>query len=334
MKNKERIVLRIRDLEVGFNIDGDYYNAVNGVSFEVGRGKTIGIVGESGCGKSVLAHSILGLLPKKNSKIRNGEIIYKEKEITKIKSKHLNKIRGKEIGIVLQEPMTSLNPLLTIGEQIREVIILHRKMRKKEAMKEVVEILKKVGISRPEKIVKEYPHQLSGGMRQRIVIAIAIACSPEVLIADEPTTALDVTIQAQILDLLKNIQKETNMSLLIISHDLGVIADMCDEVIVMYAGEIVEKGDIKDLFENPKHPYTQKLLKSIPKLDEKKEYLDSIEGIVPPITEMKQRGCRFSERCHKATDICMNVNPKLIKLNLNHEVSCLLYGEKKEGASE
>lgn len=318
-------LLEVKDLKTGFKINGKYYNAVDGVSFSVKPKRVIGIVGESGCGKSVMSLSIMGLLPKENGKILNGEILFQEQDLSKLKDKELNSVRGKDIGMIFQEPMTSLNPVFTIGFQIQEAILNHEKITKKEARLKSIALLKSVGISRPEKIVDEYPHQLSGGMRQRVMIAIAIACQPKVLIADEPTTALDVTVQAQILELLKEIQEVNDMSVLLITHDLGVVAEMCDEVIVMYAGRIVEKTDVDTLFHDPKHPYTKLLMGAIPKLDEEVEELSSIKGIVPSLTNMPQVGCRFAGRCPQATAECKTVTPLLAEVSPGHDVSCLLY---------
>ncbi|WP_246938616.1 ABC transporter ATP-binding protein [Bacillus pinisoli] len=318
-------VLEINNLKTGFRIGGKYHNAVDGVSFSVKPKQVIGIVGESGCGKSVMSLSIMGLLPKENGKIMDGEILFQEQDLTKLKDKEINKVRGKDIGMIFQEPMTSLNPVFTIGFQLQEALLNHTNITKKEARLKSIALLKSVGISRPEKIVDEYPHQLSGGMRQRVMIAIAIACQPKVLIADEPTTALDVTVQAQILDLLKEIQEVNDMSVLLITHDLGVVAEMCDEVIVMYAGRIVEKTDVDTLFHDPKHPYTKLLMGAIPKMDEEVEELSTIKGIVPSLVNMPQVGCRFAGRCPQATAECKTITPQLAEVSPGHEVSCLLY---------
>jgi peptide/nickel transport system ATP-binding protein len=318
-------VLEVNNLQTGFRIGGKYYNAVDGVSFSVKPKQVIGIVGESGCGKSVMSLSIMGLLPKENGKILNGEILFQEQDLAKLKDKEINKVRGKDIGMIFQEPMTSLNPVFTIGFQIQEALLNHINLTKKEARLKSIALLKSVGISRPEKIVDEYPHQLSGGMRQRVMIAIAIACQPKVLIADEPTTALDVTVQAQILELLKEIQEVNDMSVLLITHDLGVVAEMCDEVIVMYAGRVVEKTDVDTLFHDPKHPYTKLLMGAIPKMDEEVEELSTIKGIVPSLVNMPQVGCRFADRCPQATAECKTLTPKLAEVSPGHDVSCLLY---------
>ncbi|MFZ3589216.1 ABC transporter ATP-binding protein [Bacillus sp. DJP31] len=318
-------LLEVNNLKTGFKINGKYYNAVDGVSFSLKPKQIIGIVGESGCGKSVMSLSIMGLLPKENGKILDGEILFQEQDLAKLKDKEINKVRGKDIGMIFQEPMTSLNPVFTIGFQIQEAILNHLDLTKKEARLKSIALLKSVGISRPEKILDEYPHQLSGGMRQRVMIAIAIACQPKVLIADEPTTALDVTVQAQILELLKEIQEVNDMSILLITHDLGVVAEMCDEVIVMYAGRVVEKTDVDTLFHDPKHPYTKLLLGAIPKMEEDVAVLSSIKGIVPSLVNMPEVGCRFAGRCPQATAECKTVTPVLAEVATGHDVSCLLY---------
>ncbi|MFC0271993.1 ABC transporter ATP-binding protein [Metabacillus herbersteinensis] len=318
-------LLEVKTLQTSFKIDGSQYHAVNGVSFSVGRKKIVGVVGESGCGKSVMSLSIMKLLPKGIGEITNGEVKFEGRNLENLSEKEMNKIRGKEISMIFQEPMTSLNPVFTIGFQIQETMFNHMKISKKEAKSKSIALLKSVGISRPEKIIDEYPHQLSGGMRQRVMIAIAIACQPKLLIADEPTTALDVTVQAQILELLKEIQETNEMSIILITHDLGVVAETCDEVIVMYAGNIVEQTDVETLFYHPKHPYTQLLLGSIPKLDEKEERLATIKGIVPSLKNMPEHGCRFVDRCPQAKEECKHITPQLGSLSDGHDVSCLLY---------
>lgn len=327
-------ILEVKNLETAFDIDGKLYNAVDHVSFNVKPKQIVGVVGESGCGKSVMSLSIMKLLPKGIGSIRNGEVLFEGKDIAPMTDKEMNKIRGKDISMIFQEPMTSLNPVFTIGYQLQETLFNHMDISKKEARDKSIALLKSVGISRPEKIVDEYPHQLSGGMRQRVMIAIAIACQPKLLIADEPTTALDVTVQAQILDLLKEIQEVNNMAVVMITHDLGVVAEMCDEVIVMYAGRIVEKTDVDTLFHNPKHPYTELLMNAIPKMDEDVETLSTIEGIVPSLQKMPQVGCRFANRCPKAMPECQTITPQLAETEAGHEVSCLLYetSKPKEGA--
>ncbi|TDL35326.1 ABC transporter ATP-binding protein [Jeotgalibacillus sp. S-D1] len=322
---KETPLLEIKDLQTGFKIGKDYYNAVEKVSFRVDRRKIVGIVGESGCGKSVMSLSVMQLLPKGIGKVRGGEINFEGRDLSKLSEREMNKIRGKDISMIFQEPMTALNPVFTIGYQLEEVLLNHENITKKEARLKGIALLKSVGIPRPEKIVDEYPHQLSGGMRQRVMISMAIACQPKLLIADEPTTALDVTVQAQILELLKDIQEVNDMSIIMITHDLGVVAEICDEVIVMYAGKIVERTDVETLFESPKHPYTQLLMDAIPKMDERKEKLATIDGLVPSIKQMPQVGCRFANRCPKAMPECTVITPQLEEDEANHEVACLLY---------
>ncbi|CAG9609181.1 ABC transporter ATP-binding protein [Pseudoneobacillus rhizosphaerae] len=323
--HKDAPLLEVKNLETAFDIDGTYYNAVDNVSFTVKPRQIVGIVGESGCGKSVMSLSIMKLLPKGIGEIRSGEILFDGIHLEKLSDKEINRVRGKDISMIFQEPMTSLNPLFTIGFQLQEVLFNHQKISKQDAKLKSIALLKSVGISRPEKIIDEYPHQLSGGMRQRVMIAIAIACQPKLLIADEPTTALDVTVQAQILELLKEIQQVNDMSIILITHDLGVVAEMCDEVIVMYAGRIAEKTDVDTLFHNPKHPYTKLLMGAIPKMDEDVEELSSIKGIVPSLKNMPTAGCRFAERCPSVMPECMVSTPKLAENEQGHEVACFLY---------
>jgi peptide/nickel transport system ATP-binding protein len=323
--HKDAPLLEVKNLETAFDIDGTFYNAVDNVSFTVKPRQIVGIVGESGCGKSVMSLSIMKLLPKGIGKIRSGEILFDGINLEKLTDKEINRIRGKDISMIFQEPMTSLNPVFTIGFQLQEVLFNHQKISKQEARQKSIALLKSVGISRPEKIIDEYPHQLSGGMRQRVMIAIAIACQPKLLIADEPTTALDVTVQAQILELLKEIQEINDMSVILITHDLGVVAEMCDEVIVMYAGRIAEKTDVDTLFHNPKHPYTKLLMGAIPKMDEDVEELSSIKGIVPSLKNMPVVGCRFADRCPDAMPECTQFTPKLAENDKGHEVACFLY---------
>ncbi|MBM7579760.1 ABC transporter ATP-binding protein [Jeotgalibacillus terrae] len=326
----ETPLLEIKELQTGFKIGKNYYNAVEKVSLKVDRRKIVGIVGESGCGKSVMSLSVMQLLPQGIGKVRGGEIKFEGRNLEKLSEREMNKIRGKDISMIFQEPMTALNPVFTIGYQIEEVLLNHEKIDKKEARKKSVALLKSVGIPRPESIVEEYPHQLSGGMRQRVMIAMAIACQPKLLIADEPTTALDVTVQAQILELLKDIQEVNDMAIIMITHDLGVVSEICDEVIVMYAGKIVERTDVMELFDNPKHPYTQLLMNAIPKMDEEVESLATIEGLVPSIQKMPQVGCRFANRCPKAMPECTQITPVLAEDEPGHEVACILYENSKQ----
>lgn len=318
-------LLEVKNLQTGFKIEGEYYNAVEDISFDVNRKRIVGVVGESGCGKSVMSLSIMQLLPLGIGEIRGGQVKFEGRDLANYNEKEMNAIRGKDISMIFQEPMTSLNPVFTIGSQIAEVILNHEKISKKKALAKSIELLSQVGISRPEKVIHEYPHQLSGGMRQRVMIAIAIACQPKLLIADEPTTALDVTVQAQILELLKSIQEMNDMSIILITHDLGVVAEICDEVIVMYAGKIAERATVNELFQAPKHPYTQLLMNAIPKMEEEVEELATIEGLVPSIQNMPEIGCRFSNRCPKAMPECMQITPLLNEVVEDHEVACLLY---------
>lgn len=319
-------ILDVKDLVVQFNTDRGVITAVNGVNLEVYKGKTLGVVGESGSGKSVTALSIMGLIPNPPGKIANGSIKYRGEELTTIAQTDMRKIRGNKISMIFQEPMTSLNPVFTVGNQIEEVLKLHQTELDKEARrKKAIEMLTLVGIPAPEKRVKEYPHQLSGGMRQRVMIAMALSCEPDILIADEPTTALDVTIQAQILELMKKLQDELGMAIIMITHDLGVVAETCDDVAVMYCGKIVEKGDVRTIFRQPQHPYTVGLLHSIPSYDsttgENKGRLSTIEGMVPSLFDLP-KGCSFQDRCGHVSEACKQEEPKLEQLHEGHEVSC------------
>ncbi len=314
-------LLEVRDLAVAFDTDAGLLRAVDGISFSIPRGRTLGLVGESGCGKSVTALSILRLLPQPSGRIVGGEIRFEGADLAAATPADLLRIRGGRIGMVFQEPMTALNPVHRIGRQLSEVFLLHRTRDKAEAARLAVEMLAKVGIPSPEIRAQEYPHQLSGGMRQRVVIAMALACNPALLIADEPTTALDVTIQAQILDLLRSLQRELGMAILLITHDLGVIAEMCDEVVVMYSGRIAEQGPVEKIFARPAHPYTRGLLSAIPRLEaERKSRLATIPGLVPTLAEMPT-GCRFANRCPLATNACA-MQPPLETLSAGHTVAC------------
>ena len=297
------ILLSVRNLKTHFYTEDGIVPAVDGISFDLERGGTLGIVGESGCGKSVTSLSIMGLIPSPPGKIVDGEILFEGRDLTKLSEAEMRKIRGNEISMIFQEPMTSLNPVFTIGNQIMEAIMLHQKLDKAAARKKAIEMLSLVGIPSPEKRIDEYPHQLSGGMRQRVMIAMALSCNPKLLIADEPTTALDVTIQAQILDLMRDLQKELGTAIIMITHDLGVIAELVDQVVVMYTGIIVERGDVETIFANPQHPYTQGLLASIPRLDMDVERLQAIPGSVPTPGNFP-KGCGFHPRCPYAKDIC------------------------------
>ncbi|KUO76496.1 MAG: peptide ABC transporter ATP-binding protein [Clostridia bacterium BRH_c25] len=321
-------LIEIKDLEVGFKTYGGEVQAVRGVSFHLDEGECIGIVGESGCGKSVTAKALLKLIPEPPGKIKNGSIIFNGRDIISFTKKQIRPIRGAEISMIFQDPMTSLNPTMTIERQIGEVIIKHQHADRRQVYGRIIEIMKLVGIPNPEKRVKQYPHEFSGGMRQRVMIAIAMACNPKLLIADEPTTALDVTIQAQILDLMKDLQKKFNTSIMLITHDLGVVANMAQRVLVFYAGKIVESGDCDEIFSSPGHPYTWGLLKSMPRVDsENKEMLASIEG-VPPDLFKPPVGCSFAPRCEYAMKICTMAEPPMIQVNDTHGTACWLHHEK------
>lgn len=316
-------LLEVDRVKNAFQSEKEEIISVEEVSFTIKTSETIGIVGESGCGKSVTSLSIMGLLGK-TGKVKNGNILFGNEDLTKVSEQRLREIRGNEISMIFQEPMTSLNPVFSIGNQMMEGIKLHLKMNTKEAKNYAIEMLKKVGIPRAEEIMKEYPHALSGGMRQRVMIAMALACKPKLLIADEPTTALDVTIQAQILQLMKNLQKESETAIMLITHDLGVIAEIADRVIVMYAGQVVEEADVFTLFKNPKHPYTQGLMTSIPHIEyENHMRLDSIPGSVPSVKNMP-KGCKFHTRCSHATDRCKLEQPVLQDIQEGHKVRCWL----------
>ena len=319
-------LLEVKNLKTFFNTEGGILKAVNDVSFKVRKGETVCIVGESGCGKSITAMSIMGLVTKDNSINEGGEIIFEGRDLLKVSENEMRSIRGKEIAMIFQEPMSSLNPVFTIGFQVIEPLMLHEGLNNKEARQKGIELLNQVGIPRAEKIMDSYPHELSGGMRQRIMIAMALACNPKVLIADEPTTALDVTIQAQILDLMRNIKEKFNTSILLITHDLGVVAEMADYVVVMYAGKVIEEGPVLEIFKNPSHPYTIGLLKSKPIITKRQEDLYSIPGQVPNPVGMKD-SCYFCDRCDKSIEICKNNIPNLKLVGENHKVACWLFEE-------
>jgi oligopeptide/dipeptide ABC transporter ATP-binding protein len=321
-------LLQIEGLKTYFYTFEGIAKAVDDVSFTLGKGEVLGIVGESGCGKSVTAQSIMRLIPEPPGKIVNGKILFDGIDITRLSMEDMRSIRGNRISMIFQEPMTSLNPVYTIGNQISEMFRLHEKRSRAESWERSIEMLKKVQIPAPEKRVYEYPHQLSGGMRQRAMIAMALACNPEILIADEPTTALDVTIQAQILELMMRLQEDYNSAIMMITHDLGVIAEIAGRIEVMYAGKVVEEGATAAIFEDPKHPYTRGLLKSIPKLGERarsgRRRLQEITGIVPSLYELPA-GCRFYPRCPQAMEVCNQSIPALIEVGGSHRVRCFLY---------
>ena len=306
--NQSETLLEIKDLCVEFKTMAGTVHAVDHLSYTLHRGEKLGIVGESGSGKSVSSLAMMQLIPNPPGKVTGGQILYNGKDLVKLSEREMQKIRGNEISMIFQEPMTSLNPIIRCGKQIAESLRLHRGMKKKEAMEEAIKMMQAVGIANPQARAYEYPHQMSGGMRQRVMIAMALACQPQILIADEPTTALDVTIQAQILDLIRDLNQEMNTSVVFITHDLGVVSELCDTVIVMYNGHIVEKAPTADIFREPLHPYTQGLLSAIPRITKERKPLSTIEGMVPnPVERIK--GCRFWPRCPKACDRCRKEEP-------------------------
>jgi len=321
LKKEAKKLIDVNDLKTYFYTEDGVVRAVDGVDFEIYPGETLGIVGESGCGKSVTSLSIMRLIESPPGKIAGGSIMFDGKDLTKLSQNQMRKIRGNEISMIFQEPMTSLNPVYTVGDQIMEAILLHKDVNKKEAREQSIDMLRKVGISLPEQRVDEYPHQLSGGMRQRVMIAMALSCDPQLLIADEPTTALDVTIQAQILDLMNGLKDKFNMAIMMITHDLGVIAEISDRVAVMYAGKIVEYTDVKTLFANPKHPYTWGLMHSIPRLDKEVEKLSAIPGIVPSPLNFPP-GCKYNTRCPLADEKCRTEEAPLVEVEPGHKVRC------------
>lgn len=325
-------ILSVVDLNTSFRTDRGEVMAVNGVSINLDRGKILGIVGESGSGKSVTAYSIMQIL-EKNGSIKKGQVLYKGEDITKFSEKQMREFRGKCCSIIFQDPMTSLNPVFTIGNQLKEAIELHTPRKGKEAMDRAVEMLTLVGVNEPEKRVKQYPYELSGGMRQRVMIAMALACEPDILIADEPTTALDVTIQAQILELMQSLQKKLGMAIIMVTHDLGVIADMCDEIIVMYGGRVCERGTAEDIFYRPAHEYTKGLLKSIPSVDRMGEKLVPIPGTPINLLNMP-KGCAFCPRCENAMKICIDEIPPEMQMPDGHFASCWINVKKQMEAQQ
>lgn len=317
-------LLEVKNLEVNFKTYGGEVQAVRDVSFHVDKGEIVAIVGESGSGKSVTVQSIMGLIPTPPGKIKNGEILFQDQNLLKLSKRKLQKIKGSKISMVFQDPMTSLNPTMKIGKQIEEGLIVHQNLGKAEAKKRAIEMIRLVGIPNPEERYNQYPHEFSGGMRQRAMIAIALACNPELLIADEPTTALDVTIQAQVLDLMKDLREKMNMAIILITHDLGVVAETAERVIVMYAGMMVESGTVDELFENPKHPYTWGLMESIPDHEaEHKSRLIPIEGS-PPDLFSPPKGCPFAPRCKYAMEICLEEMPPAFEVGKEHSAKCWL----------
>ncbi|RHW34774.1 ABC transporter ATP-binding protein [Lysinibacillus yapensis] len=329
---KRNLLLNVKNLETTFFTEDGRIPAVDHIDFHIYEGEILGIVGESGCGKSVTSLSIMGLVPSPPGKITSGQILLSDVDLTKQSEKQMRKIRGKEVAMIFQEPMTSLNPLYTIGQQLIEAILLHnKKMKKKQAQAKAIEMMGLVGLPRAEQLMKDYPHQLSGGMRQRVMIAMALLCNPKLLIADEPTTALDVTIQAQILKLMKELNKQFKTAVLLITHDLGVVAEVCERVIVMYAGQIVEEAPVEELFKNPRHPYTKGLIQSVPDMRYKKETLYSIKGNVPKPGSIAM-GCRFAPRCEFAAERCTTENPPLYDVGEMkvHKSRCFL--QEMEGS--
>lgn len=323
---ERKALLQVKDLETTFFTEDGMVPAVDHIDFHIHEGEILAIVGESGCGKSVTSLSIMGLVPSPPGKITSGQILLDEVDLTKLTEKQMRQIRGKEVAMIFQEPMTSLNPLYTIGNQLIEAIIIHNKgLKKKQAANKAIEMMKLVGLPRAEELMKDHPHQLSGGMRQRVMIAMALLCNPKLLIADEPTTALDVTIQAQILKLMKELNTQFKTAVLLITHDLGVVAETCERVIVMYAGQIVEEAPVIEIFKNPQHPYTKGLIKSVPDMRFKKENLSSIPGNVPKPGSI-QSGCRFAPRCEYAEERCFSENPPLYEVatSLVHKSRCFL----------
>jgi oligopeptide transport system ATP-binding protein len=313
-------LLSVKDLHTSFFTSSGEVKAVNGISFNLDEGKVLGIVGESGSGKSITAYSIMQILSYPG-RIVSGSIKFRGEELVGAPKDTMNHIRGNKISIIFQDPMTSLNPTFTVGNQLMEAILLHTNRNKAEAKERAIEMLKLVGVNEPEKRIKQYPHEFSGGMRQRVMIAMALACEPDILIADEPTTALDVTIQAQILDLMKDLQKKLGMAIILITHDLGVVADMCDEVIVMYAGEVAERGTADEIFYNPKHEYTKGLIRSIPTVSDIKERLKPIGGTPVDLLNMPD-GCPFAPRCENAMKVCLHNKAKELTINKKHISSC------------
>jgi len=317
----------IRNLKTYFYTEDGVVPAVDGVDMYIKRGETLGVVGESGCGKSVTSLSVMRLIASPPGKIVGGEILFEDEDLLKKSEGEMRKIRGNDISMIFQEPMTSLNPVYTIGDQISEAIMLHQGLSKKDATDKAIEMLRLVGIPLPDRRVKEYPHQLSGGMRQRVMIAMALSCNPKLLIADEPTTALDVTIQAQILELMKKLKKELGMAIMLITHDLGVVAEMCERVVVMYGGKVVEEGDAVSIFKSPLHPYTEGLLESIPRMDEDVDRLHVIEGVVPNPLHLPE-GCRFHPRCPYAIDKCKQSQPALEQVAPGRYVACFISADR------
>lgn len=324
-------LLEVNNLEINYETDDGIVKALNGISISVKKGETLGIVGETGAGKTTLAKGIMGLTPTPPGVIKNGEIIYKERNLLDLSLKEMRKIRGKEISMIFQDPMTSLNPVMSVERQIAEVIAVHENLNKQDSINKAHEMLELVGIPAARGV--DYPHQFSGGMKQRVIIAIALACNPSLLIADEPTTALDVTIQAQVIEMIKNLKEKFNMAMILITHDLGVVAQNCDRVAIIYAGRIIELGNLEHIFKDPKHPYTIGLFGSIPKLNEKIERLNPIKGLMPDPANLPS-GCTFNPRCKYAKKICSEVIPSETEIIEGHIVRCLMYEGDIYGESD
>jgi len=325
-------ILRVRGLTSTFRTDAGVFPAVDDVSFDVAPGEVLGIVGESGSGKSVTALSILGLLPDPPGRVASGSIRFEGREIVGLPRKALQALRGPSIGMVFQEPMTSLNPVFRVGDQIMETIRAHEAISKADARKRAISLMDRVGIAAPERRLDDFPHQLSGGMRQRVMIAIALACSPRLLLADEPTTALDVTIQAQLLDLLRDIQRDTGMAVVIITHNMGVIAEFADRMLVMYAGRVAEQGAVDTVFTHPRHPYTVGLLRSTPRLDRDEARLTTIPGVLPQLSDTMP-GCRFAPRCARRTDVCVLSKPPLLDVGAGQQAACFHWDAQQPGGA-
>ena len=323
MNARQTKLLSVEGLTTTFSTDDGVLNAVDDVSFEVLSGEVLGIVGESGCGKTVACKSIMRLIPDPPGRITGGKVLFKGEDLAVASRSRMEKIRGNHIAMIFQEPMTALNPVLTVGWQLEEALVLHQRLEVSERRAKVLNMLKKVGIPSPERRLREYPHQLSGGMRQRVMIAMALACNPEILIADEPTTALDVTIQAQVLRLMTDLRDSLDTAIILITHDLGVVAELCDRVLVMYAARVVEQGSVDDIFHRPAHPYTKALLRSLPRLERRQRdrKLETIAGMVPDLKHLRP-GCRFYERCPKAQDDCRAREPNLVQLDGARNVRC------------
>ena len=323
----ETKLLQIKDLRIEFHSDGEVTYAVNGVDLEIEEGKTLGLVGETGAGKTTTALSVLGMVPKPAGKIRSGEVLLNGSDVLKLSERHLEDIRGNQVAMIFQDPMTALNPVMTVGKQIAEAIIVHEHIGKGEAMERARAMLETVGI--PGERANEYPHQFSGGMKQRVVIAMALACKPKLLLADEPTTALDVTIQAQVLELMRNLRKQFSTGMLMITHDFGIVAEVCDSVAVMYAGKIVESGTLEDVFDHKRHPYTEGLFNSLPDVSDRKSELKPIRGLMPDPTNLPT-GCPFHPRCDYCMDCCSQQEPPKVWINDTHYTRCWLYQNTTE----